>query len=322
MKTVITKPGNVFQKNVLPGTTLLILAASVFLISSCSSGDYGKYASEEAKLADSVAAPISSSAAKYGKADSNHTFIRTADIKFKVKDVRSATFRIEDIIAKHGGFVTYTNLSSNISWVNKTQVTEDSTMEATHYQVDNSLTIRVPNMHLDSALREIAPLMNFLDHRTIKADDIKFTLMANQLAENRYKQHKQRFTEAIDNKGKKLRETASAEDELLVKQENADNTRIETLELLDKVEYSTVILYIYQPETIQYAMVVNEDNVVPYKPSFFKQLGDSFKSGWLVFEQIILFFVKGWGIILLLAAMFFGIKWLIGYLSKTDLNKA
>jgi hypothetical protein len=324
MKKAIQTKDNVFKKAFLPDSKKVCSVLFLFtllLLCGCSSG-YENYAEANLKLADSVSSAITSSAAKIGRGDSNHTFIRTADIKFKVQNVKTATFRIEDIVSKHGGYVTYTNLSSNISYVNSTKVKEDSLMETTHYKVENSLTIRVPNTHLDSTLREIAPLMDFLDHRTIKADDIKFTLMSNQLAENRYKHHKVRFTEAIDKKGKKLEETADAEHSLLFKQENADNTRIETLDLLDQVSYSTITLYIYQPETIKYSMLPCEDNIKPYQPSFLKRVGESFSDGWYIFEQIILFFVQMWGLVVLMIALFFLIRWMVGYLSKSGLKKA
>jgi hypothetical protein len=324
MKKAIQTSGQGFKKTFHSNSKKVysvLFLFSLLFFGSCSSA-YEKYTDENVKLADSVSAAISSSASKIGKSDSDHTFIRTADIKFKVSNVKAASFRIEDIVSRHGGYVTYTNLSSNVTYVNSTKVKEDSLLEATHYKVENSLTIRIPNAQLDSTLREIAPLMEFLDHRTIKADDIKFTLMSNQLAENRYKNHKARFTEAIDKKGKKLEETAEAEHDLLFKQEHADNTRIETLELLDQVSYSTITLYIYQPETIKYAMIPCGDNIKPYQPSFLSRLGESFKDGWYIFEQILLFFVQMWGLIVLMIVLFFSIRWMVGYLSKNTLKKA
>jgi hypothetical protein len=214
-----------------PVYSLVLLSTFSIGLFSCSGGPYEeKYAAENtAAIADSAASIASSNAAVAGKADSTHTFIRTADIKFKVKDVKQSTFVIEDLVSRHGGYVTYTNLSGTISYQYKTQVSSDSTEERTHYNVDNSITIRVPNRHLDSVLKGMAPLMDFLDYRTIKADDIKYTLLSNQLAEKRYKDHKQRFTKTIDTKGKKLKETVNAEDELLIKDGLADNTKIETM---------------------------------------------------------------------------------------------
>jgi len=303
-------------------SSVLIFSLLIGLF-SCGGNYEREFAAEKTMAAaDSIASTLSSNAAVIGKADSTHTFIRTADIKFKVRDVKQSTFDIEDLVSKHNGYITYTNLSSNVSYQNKIQISEDSCKERTYYTVDNSVTMRIPNKELDAVLRGLAPFMDFLDHRTIKADDIKYTLLSNQLAENRYKHHKQRFTKAIDDKGKKLKETANAEDELLIKDEIADNTKIETLELMDKVSYSTVTLYIYQPQTVKETVVANEKTIEPFTPSFGQQLGSSFRDGWFIFEKLILFFVNIWGVLVLLVAMFFFIRWLVLYLSKPAVRKA
>lgn len=307
-------------KSVYALVLIFTLAIGLF---SCGGSYESKLAAENTiAAADSIAGLMSSNAAVIGKADSSHTFIRTADIKFRVKNVKQSTFDIEDLVAKHGGYITYTNLSSNITYQNKVQVSEDSCKERTYYNVDNSVTMRIPNTELDAVLRGLAPSMDFLDHRTIKADDIKYTLLSNQYAENRYKNHKQRLTNAIDNKGKKLKETATAEDDLLLKQIIADNTKIETLELMDKVSYSTVTLYIYQAQTIKEIIVANEKTIEPYVPSFGQRLGGAFQDGWFVFEQIILFFVKIWGLLVLMLGMFLLIRWIIIYFSKPVIRKA
>lgn len=309
------------RKN-LSTSLVLVPVLSIFLF-GCGANMEERFASENAKAEmDSVRSVATSNAAVVGKADSTHTFIRTADIKFKVKDVKQSTFDIEDLVAKHNGYITYTNLSSNISYQNKVQISEDSCKERTYYVVDNSVTMRIPNTELDAVLRGLAPFMDFLDHRTIKADDIKYTLLSTQLAEKRYKNYKQRYTKAIDTKGKKLKETVIAEETLATSEQIADNKTIESLELMDQVNYSTVTLYIYQPQTIKEALVANEKTIAPYVPSFGERLGGAFKDGWFVFEQIILFFVNIWGVLVLMVAMFFLIRWFVLFLGKQAVRKA
>jgi len=266
--------------------------------------------------------PLSSSAARIGKADSTHTFIRTADIKFKVKDVTRATYKIEDIVGAHDGFVSFTNLASNVLYTNRTKINEDSILESTHYRVDNSITIRVPSTQLDSVLRALAPLMDFLDHRTIKADNIRFELIANQMAEARLKKYNERLTTAIDKRGKKLNETSNAEDNLLTRQESSDKAQLQSMELMEQVEYSTVTLYIYQPETINYSLSAVEKTPAIYEPSFGSRLTTAAKMGWYVLKEIIIFLVQMWGIILLGFGIYWGIKKAVQYFSKPEIKKA
>jgi PKD repeat protein len=320
----LNKTGSDFKKvtrKIVKISLVLVPVLSLFLF-SCGASPEDRFANESSKTEmDSVRSVATSNAAVIGKADSSHTFIRTADIKFKVKDVKQSTFDIEDLVAKHNGYITYTNLSSTVSYQNKVQVSEDSCKERTYFVVDNSVTMRIPNTELDAVLRGLAPFMDFLDHRTIKADDIKYTLLSNQLAEKRYKNYKQRYTKAIDTKGKKLKETVNAEDNLAVNEQIADNKSIESLELMDQVNYSTVTLYIYQPQTIKETIVANEKTIPPYVPSFGKRLGNAVRDGWHIFEEIILFFINIWGVLVLMVALFFLIRWFVTYLSKPDVRK-
>ena len=107
---------------------------------------------------------ISSSAAVVDK-NSTRKFIRTADVKFKVKNVAKSTYAIEDATSKFGGFVTYTNLQSTINEEDKTKVSQDSTLVTTKYKVENNITIRVPNTKLDTVIKTIAKQIHFLDYR-------------------------------------------------------------------------------------------------------------------------------------------------------------
>ena len=136
------------------------------------------------------------------------------DIKFKVKNVPQSTYAIENTTAKFGGFVTYTNLQSDISEKTKTKISQDSTLETTKYNVENNITIRVPNTQLDTILKTISKQIDFLDFRVIKADDVSLQILANQLAQNRSTSQEKRVQKAVDTKGKKLTTIIDAEENL------------------------------------------------------------------------------------------------------------
>ncbi len=265
--------------------------------------------------------PLTSSAARITKADSTHTFIRTSDIKFRVKDVTAATYKIEDIVAEHEGFVSYTNLASNMLYTNRTKFSEDSILETSHYRVDNSLTIRVPNTQLDAVLRKMAPLMEFLDHRSIKADNIGFTLLSNKMTENRLKKHNERLTKAIDDRGKKLNETNNAEENLLAKEQQSDESKLRSMELMEQVEYSTVTIYIYQSETVAYTVLPSEKTPPAYEPSFGARLLSAAKTGWVVLKEVIIFLVQIWGILLFAFLLYISIKKAVEYFSRPTVRK-
>jgi len=230
------------------------------------------------------------------KKDLNRKFIRTADIKFKVKNVHQSTYAIENTTAKFGGFVTYTNLQSDISEKTKTKISQDSTLETTKYNVENNITIRVPNTQLDTILKTISKQIDFLDFRVIKADDVSLQMLANQLAQNRSVSQEKRVQKAIDTKGKKLATIIDAEENLNAKKEANDSKKLENLSLQDQVNFSTVTLQIYQKETIKQEVVANEKM---YRQNIGSKIIDGLRTGWYMLEEIIAFLIQLWSLFLI-----------------------
>jgi len=255
---------------------------------------------EKSVMADSTSnAFISSSAAVENGKDTTHKFIRTAELKFKVKSVIKSTYNIEDITNRQGGFVTYTNLTSNIDKVTKIAVSADSSLETTYYTVSNSITLRVPNTKLDTTLKEISKNIEYLDYRIIKADDVALQILSNNLTQKRSAKNEQRLTNAIDNRVKKLNETTVAEEVLLSKQEQADNAKVSNLSLMDQINFSTINLYIYQRQTIKRELISNDKNIDEYKPDFGSKIIEALKFGLDILEAFLVFLIKLWGLFLL-----------------------
>lgn len=250
---------------------------------------------------DQFISPLSgsSSAAVENLKDTLHKFIRTADIKFKVENVEKTTYKIEDIVASHNGFVTLTSLTSHINNISKTQVSADSSAETTNFSVTNYITLRVPNTQLDTTLKDIAKLVGFLDYRLIKAEDVSLQLLANNLLQKRTAQHAQRLAKDIDANHKKLDESADAEDNLLARQEAADEATISNLSMAEQRQFSTVKLELYQPETIATTIVVSPKPLPTYQVSFAPRLWHSLQFGWNMLEDISLAIISCWVFILL-----------------------
>jgi len=255
---------------------------------------------EEAPSVDSTAVSmVSSSAAVENKKDSTHKFIRTADLKFKVKSVIKSTYNIEELTARMGGFVTYTELNSSIDDTETKSVSADSSLVITHFTVTNSITLRVPNTKLDSTLKLISANIDYLDHRIIKADDVALQMLSNNLAIKRSAKNESRITKAIDNRGKKLNETTTAEEVVLNKQEQADNARVANLSLRDQMNFSTINLVIYQRQAVRHELVANDKNIKEYESGFGTKILDSISNGWNMLEAVIVFIFNLWGLVLL-----------------------
>lgn len=284
---------------------LTLLAFGIVLSCKESASTENAAYTEEAITEDMSIVP---SSASVETKNSNRKFVRTADVKFKVKNVAKSTYAIEDATTKFGGFVTYTNLQSNIHSENRTKVSQDSTLVTTKYRVDNNITIRIPNTKMDTVIKTIAKQIHFLDFRIIKADDVSLQMLSNELAQKRSNSSEKRLENAIDSKGKKLNQIVKAEETLDAKKEQNDASKLQNLSLQDQVNFSTLTLNIYQDESIKQEMVANEKSINAYRPNIGLQIWDSIKTGWFMLENIISFLVVLWPFILIGIFGFLGYK--------------
>lgn len=270
-----------------------------------------EFATEEHEAADNqsgMRTAISSSAATIGRQDSSRKFIRTVDIRFKTKNVVQAVYAIEDIAAKHRGFIQHSNLRSNRSHVENIKISKDSTLELTYYTIVNEMIIRVPSAELDVMLKGIVPWIDYLDYREIRADDVSLMLLKNQLAQKRERKGAERIESAIDNRGKKLTETIEGEEVRQDRERRADEAVISNFSMQDKIEYSTITLNIYQREAVKKELIPNEKNIDAYQPSFGSRLLEALKWGGNAIIEVVLFIANLWAFILVGVLIFVGIK--------------
>jgi hypothetical protein len=226
-------------------------------------------------------------------------FIRKAELNFKVKNVQASTNVVEDLVEKYKGFVIKSQLTTNVLNTNEVEISEDSVLLNKSYNISNEITLRIPNEYFEKVQRDIQPLMTFLDNRTVTSEDVSLNLMASKLRKNRYTKFEKRYEKTIDTKGKKLTETATAEENLFNHQSEADITQVETLRTKDEVNYSTITLHIYQPVAVIQEMLPNIENTHAFKPNLFIRLWQSIREGWYILEEILVALTRLWFLILL-----------------------
>ncbi len=262
---------------------------------------------------------MSSSAARTpASLDSTHLFIRNADVRFRVKNVRTSTFIIEKIAAKYGGYVARTGLESNVSHTKRTKISNDSSLVTTYYTVSNNMTLRVPAENLDSTLRTMGPLVEFLDHRRIYVEDVTLRILRERLAARRLASSSKRLENAVDKEPAKLRARAAVEEALYRKKTMADESYLKKLEIMDQIKLSTVTLSVYQNKTWTQEMVANENSVDAYRPGFMHDVGQAFKSGWNGFKSVVIGLLHFWPFFLLI----FTILMIVRFILKRQKNKA
>ncbi|MGD0709585.1 MAG: DUF4349 domain-containing protein [Bacteroidales bacterium] len=255
-----------------------------------------------AKKTDSISKAdyVSSSAAVVNKKDTTRKFVRTAELKFRVKNVYKASLEIERFTAANNGFVTYTNLNSTIDRKEITPVSIDSSLESIYYDVVNDINIRVPNYNLDSIIRQIAPLIDYLDYRTIKADDVSMLLTSNNMMQQRITGNTQQLSKAADQKSKNATETVNIQENIYHKQTELDRLKAYKNQLMDEVNFSTLVIFIYQRQVIKHSLIENDKNIKAYKPGFWRRTKEGIVFSFDMLLEIILFFIRLWAIWLIL----------------------
>lgn len=297
------------------------LAISMFSCSSDRRMDYAKEYSEEmapaqdlnstdeetkekSTQANTINGFISSSAAVETGKDTARKFIRTAEMKFRVKNVAQTTYRIEDLTSGFDGFVTYTYLKSDIDRKTITALSADSSLETIYFTVYNNITLRVPNTKLDTTLKTIATLIDYLDYRVINARDVALEILANKMKQDRMSISETQRTTVVESGGKNVLKSQVSNDNPLYKQEVSDEAKLANLSLDDQIKFSTIKLSIYQRQEIKRWVIPNDKNIDAYEPGFGAQLLESLKYGWDILERFIVFIAKLWALILFFIALY------------------
>ena len=268
-----------------------------FIVISCNRNEV--YDSQVEQLLNADTSILMVSPAALETNDSSRKFIRTAELKFKVKSVTESTYDIENTAIEEGGFIVYSHLESNIDYTSITKISSDSSLETTHYTVSNNITIRVPDANLHNTLQEISKNIDFLDYRVIKADDVALHLLKNDLAQKRSANNERRIAAAIEKKAKTLNETTASEEVLFNRQTQSDEAKVANLSLHDQVNFSTITLSIYQRPSIKRELILNDKNIEEYDPSFGLRIAEALKSGWSILENFLVFLVHTWGFLII-----------------------
>lgn len=270
---------------------VVALAATIF--AGCSSENKGEatdYAATDTIAAEAVA-----------NSELVEKMTKTADMRFRVKDVQRTKEDLSATIRKQGGLVMEFDIKSSIQNSEKVKFSSDSLKEITSYRTDGYVVARIPSDKLDDLTNQIAGMAVFVDNQSLKMEDKSLDYLENKLkTDNRI--------EAVEKINKvATKKSANVETSLIIKDDYVDK-KIENLNIDKRVKYSTISLSFYQDNTIK-TMIVANDNIYDYKPDFFRRLGLNLMDGWMYFKEFILFLSQLWLFFLAGLAAFFVIRY-------------
>lgn len=227
--------------------------------------------------------------------------IKTADMQFRVKDVQNTKEQLGATLKAQGGTITEFSINSTIRESDKVKYSADSLKEITSYRTEGYLVAKVPSEKLDDFTNTVSKMAIFVDHQSMKMDDQSINYLANK-----YKvQNRVEAVQEIKKVGTK--KSANVETALVIKDDLMDK-RVENLSINNRVKYSTITLNFYQDNTVK-TLIVGNDNLYDYRPSFFNRLWLNLVNGWTIFKEMILLLANVWMLLALGLAIFFGIRY-------------
>ncbi|SDE42945.1 protein of unknown function [Mucilaginibacter pineti] len=270
------------------------LAVGVLLLGACR-GSSGKYeAINNSSSADS--ASVDSRAADTSTAVQTK-LVKTADMRFKVKDVRQTSENISTLTAKYNGMVMHHQMQATNEGSQDTRLGTDSIMHISLFTMVADMTVNIPPNNLENFMNQVAQLGLYIDSRKMNIDDKSLEYLSSKL--------KTQNREELVKQQDKAKEDPSR---LLVAKDDIVDRKINDLKTDKDVKYSTVVLSFYQSKTVIKEVVANEDTAA-YQPSFFKRLVSSFSYGWSFFADLILGVANLWAFILAAIGLWILVKY-------------
>lgn len=234
--------------------------------------------------------------------DGVHKFIRTARMKFKVKNIPVSTYNIENTILHNNGFIIRSEIKNEEYYETRVAISKDSVLSTYRSIPHATMILRVPCEKLDTTLRQIAPLAISIDYRIVEAEDVTKKLMADRLSKERLAKKQQRMGNAINARSGRLGDAMSAEETLDYAQQQADDVKLSTYTITDQINYSTIYIDLYQEAFLYNELSAKDNEIKEYTPSFQSQALDALGSGWQALNVLFIFLLNIWPLLVVLCA--------------------
>lgn len=227
--------------------------------------------------------------------------IKTADLRFRVKDAWKTKREISEQIKQYGGTLVEALVESKIEKTEKIRYAADSLAEVTIYSTEGRVVARIPPTNLDQFTNDITVHADFIDQQSLLLDDKTIDYQINRAKQ-------QNRAEAINSVAKQeiedhdnIKKSAALKDEYVNKM--ADNLWIN-----NKAKLSTITISFYQARTVKKTIVANDD-LSSYRPGFFSRLNQGLNNGWLVLREFIFILANLWTVLAAGLMIYIGIRY-------------
>jgi hypothetical protein len=253
----------------------ILLLAGGFLLGACKGSGSSYEAGRKSSNADTSVQP---------------KLVKTADMRFKVKDVQQTSENITALTIKNSGMVMHHQMESNIQGSRDFRISDDSINRVSAFNTSADMTIKIPSEHLVSFMTQVAHMGMYVTLRKMDIEDKSLDFLSSKLKVNNRKE-----LVAQQKAGKVI--IKNPVNVMLLKDDMVDG-QIDNHKIDEAVKLSVITLSFYQSNTIIKEQIANDDPSA-YQLPFFKRLINSLAYGYSLFTELILGLANLWVFILL-----------------------
>ncbi len=226
-------------------------------------------------------------------------FIKSAEVSMEVKDVYDATVYIEKSLKDLGGFVTSSDLNSQILSEETFAISDENAIMVRKFQTENTMQVRVPTEKLGDLLLLINNKKVFVTSRSILAEDVTTNIKLAELEAKRNSKSAANIEKLHLDKGK----VKMSDDN----QQEGNYQKISALDMQDQLKYSNVDIYLKEPQLrlaeIPVSNTKNRDD--QYQNNFNYEAKNAVSEGFYLIQSIILGMLKIWPLIIIGGFIFY-----------------
>ena len=252
---------------------ILIISISTYCLIGCSSEapHYENVSAEPVEIsedyesvADNTADMITSS-----KLPKDLKIIKSANVKYKVKNVKIATSTIKEFAYKYDAYVS------------------DLRFENNSHTLENRFTIKIPQQYFDTMIDSINTVAQYIDYENITTDDVTEEYVDLETRLKTKLEVKQRYETILRKNAKTVEDILATEEKLRIIQEEIEAAQGKLKYLTSKVAYSTIQIDLY--ETVDH-----KDKPETYAQTFWSKSKNGFSFGWDLIQQIAIGIIYIW----------------------------
>lgn len=280
MKHLSKKSRNIFKTiqngNIFLGIFMLVLITSCQQSNKLSEKIFvNEVATEESSEETIVSAN--------NKTQQNLKIIRSANVKYKVKDVKVVTKLIQNMVITENGYISDMRFSNNL------------------YQKNNAFTIKIPQNKFDIILDSIANFALFIDYENITSKDVTEEYVDIQTRLKTKIEIKNRYETILRKRAKTVEEILATEDKLRIIQEEIEASQGKLHYLSTKVSLSTI-------EVILYEKVDYKEESISYSKTYYSKIKNGFSYGWDLIGNIFIGIIYIWPLLFIAILGFYFYK--------------